>query len=173
LLKPGDPSYLVEPVWAAIRTVSSPEDVIERAPELRRLANKPSRKDDLDRLIAAASAAADDRGFKEDASWRLALVASPSSDRSILYTGKGILRVVARVTGTTVDRDNQGSDGRILAARMVGVEESRDANLALLVIGQSLCLPVSPRCGECPLHESCAYAGDAHLQMPLELESSA
>lgn len=170
LLRSGDPPYLVNPIWAVVRTITRAHDVVEQRDDLRRLAAQPSRREDLERVIVAAQSASSGAPYKEDAAWRLAHLASQSSDRNILYTSGGVLRVVARTTGTNVDRENQGSDGRILAARMVGVEPlAREANLALLVIAQNVCLPVGPRCGECPLEPECAYAAEAHLQMPLVL----
>ena len=121
-------------------------------------------------MIAAARAELAGSQFKWDQSWRLAHLASAGSDTSILYTGRGVLRVVARVTGTNVDRERQGSDGRLLAASFVGVEPyAREANLALVGIASSLCLSAAPRCWDCPLREICVFAEGAALQAAFDL----
>ena len=170
LLSPDDPHYFVTPVWGAIRDLKQPADVLGRASELTMLASSPSRKVDVARVVDAARLASEGEAFKEDAAWRLANLASPESDRTVLYTNRGVLRVVARVYGTPVDRTNQGSDGRIATARLVGVEpDARPANLALVVIAQSICLPTAPRCEECPLEDICKSSHELQRQMSLQL----
>lgn len=170
LLRPDDPPYMIGPVWGAIDGLADPSAILDRANELPLLASRPSHREDVERVIEAARLAQEGKPFIEDAAWRLANLASPDSDSSVLYTNRGVLRVVARVTGKPVDTTNQGSDGRIAAARLIGVEpEAREANLALVVLAQAICLPAAPRCGECPLSEICESADDLHVQMPLEL----
>lgn len=170
LLSPDDPHYFVAPVWGAIRDLTDPADVVSRVSDLSMLASTPSRREDVARVVEAARLATEGKPFKEDAAWRLANLASPESDRTVLYTNRGVLRVVARVSGTPVDRTNQGSDGRIAIARLVGVEpDARPANLALVVIAQSICLPAEPRCGECPLEDVCESSHDFQRQMSFQL----
>jgi len=170
LLRADDPPYLVGPVWGAIESLKAPSAIIDHEEELTLLASTASRRRDVERVVEAARLAVQSMPFKQDAAWRLADLASLDSDKSVLYTNRGVLRVVARVTASTVDSTNQGSDGRIAAARLVGVEpESREANLALVVIAQSLCLPIAPKCEECPLNQACASANDFCTQIPLEL----
>lgn len=170
LLRSGDPLYVIRPVWSAVEDITGPQDVVSREEDLRRLASKPSRREEVENVIAAARAELAGSQFKWDQSWRLAHLASAGSDTSILYTGRGVLRVVARVTGTNVDRERQGSDGRLLAASFVGVEPyAREANLALVGIASSLCLSAAPRCWECPLREICVFAEGAALQAAFDL----
>ena len=53
------------------------------------------------------------------------------------------------------------SEGRIAIARVVGYgPDARSAQLALLELGTDVCLPLRPKCGQCPLRSWCRSADD-------------
>lgn len=94
-----------------------------------------------------------------ESSARLIALASDGSDEDLMFTDRGVLRVVARFFGSKVDRENQRSQGRIEAARLVGgAGHEVAANLALVELARSVCLPDAPLCGECPLASGCSEA---------------
>lgn len=76
----------------------------------------------------------------------------------------GPLRVVARVTGRSVDKRRANSDGRLDIARMIGgsmmegaADHSRRAYGALLELASAVCRPNDPDCSVCPLLDRCAF----------------
>ena len=76
-----------------------------------------------------------------------------------LVTSAAVLRVTARVTGTTVDRRNRNSTGRMELAKLVGVgEDAATLNVAMHRLGQSVCTPRNPACHNCPVRAICADA---------------
>ena len=86
-----------------------------------------------------------------------ARVALGPDEDPVLVT-KGVLRVAARYWGTSVDRRNSRSDGRIALARMIGAEDatSDHAYLALIELADSVCTASTrPACSKCPLRSSC------------------
>ena len=77
------------------------------------------------------------------------------SEEPVLAT-KGVLRVTSRFVGEPVDRKNRLTDGRLSVARMVGgAANFRGAHLGLIELANSLCRPVEPICGGCPLSDWC------------------
>ena len=78
------------------------------------------------------------------------------SDEPVLVT-KGVLRVAGRFTGDPVDTRNRLTDGRLAIARMIGGgTEARPAHLGLIELAAAVCRPVDPKCGSCPLADTCA-----------------
>ena len=76
-----------------------------------------------------------------------------------LVTSAAVLRVTARLTGTTVDRRNRNSTGRMELAKLVGVgEDAATLNVAMHRLGQSVCTPRNPACHNCPLRTICSDA---------------
>jgi DNA (cytosine-5)-methyltransferase 1 len=76
-----------------------------------------------------------------------------------LIVSASTLRVVARLSGTEVDQERKLSDGKVAIARLVGAGGTISwANASLSALGRSVCLPVRPRCGDCPLQDNCASA---------------
>jgi DNA (cytosine-5)-methyltransferase 1 len=66
------------------------------------------------------------------------------------------LRVVSRLTGTDVDRQNQGSSGRMELAKLMGVGDgAARINAAMHRLGADICCTVNPSCGRCPLARLC------------------
>jgi DNA (cytosine-5)-methyltransferase 1 len=93
----------------------------------------------------------------------LAVLAVPTageddSEEPVIVT-KGVHRVAARFTGG-IARRNRLSDGRIAVAQMIGYDsDARAAHLALVELANSVCRPVDPYCGRCPLAERCHEYG--------------
>lgn len=88
----------------------------------------------------------------------LAARVAPGPDEDPVLVTKGVLRVAARYWGTTVDRRNSRSDGRIALARMIGAEDttSDHAYLALIELADAVCTaPTRPACAKCPLRSGC------------------
>ena len=104
----------------------------------------------------------------QDSSVRLVALASPHCDDDILFSDRGVLRVVARFNGSRVDRANKLSDGRLELAGLIGSGRAASlANLALVEVAQSVCLPAKPRCSECPLAEHCSYGSGLGVQQAM------
>ena len=102
-----------------------------------------------------------------DSTADLAVLAVPSTFSSDaagdaeepVLVGKGVLRVAARFFGTSVDRRNKLTDGRIAVARMIGIGPwSRAAQKGLIELANSLCRSDSQACDRCPLSEHCQSA---------------
>lgn len=80
-------------------------------------------------------------------------------DEEPVIVTQAALRVASRVLGETSDRKNKLTDGRLAVARLIGFGElSRNAHLAVLEIGRSLCSPMDPECISCPLRAQCEHA---------------
>lgn len=93
------------------------------------------------------------------ASWEESLVRMIGLGEPSLIPTKQSLRVVARVTGTNVDTENQQSQGRMLLARFLGLDdESAPVGAALQALGRVICTANDPDCGRCPLKKHCAYS---------------
>ncbi len=77
----------------------------------------------------------------------------------VLLNTQASLRVAARVNGTRSDEINRLSDGKVDLARLVGGGLQAPARMAALrLIGLTLCRKSQPRCGECPLVDTCHFA---------------
>ncbi|MEU0939938.1 DNA cytosine methyltransferase [Embleya sp. NPDC005971] len=74
----------------------------------------------------------------------------------LLLVGQGSLRVAARVTGSTSDRTNRLSDGRVDLSKIIGAGEQAPLRMAAIrLIGSSYCRESDPMCGSCPLRTFC------------------
>jgi A/G-specific adenine glycosylase len=69
-----------------------------------------------------------------------------------------VVRVTARLTAEPEDPARAAVRGRLLAAASALIDAARpgDSNQALMELGATVCQPRAPRCGECPLSETCA-----------------
>lgn len=77
------------------------------------------------------------------------------SEEPVLAT-KGVLRVAGRYFGEDVNRRNRLSDGRMAVARMIGGgTAARDAHKGLIELANTICRPLDPACGQCPLTQQC------------------
>ncbi|WP_420033722.1 DNA cytosine methyltransferase [Streptomyces sp. cg28] len=74
----------------------------------------------------------------------------------LLLVGQGQLRVAARVNGSTADRSNRLSDGRVDLARLIGAGEDAPLRMAgIRRIGMTVCRETEPYCTDCPLRPHC------------------
>ena len=70
-----------------------------------------------------------------------------------------ILRVVARITGTNINEKNRNSSGRMALGQILGGNsQGPKLSASLHLLGRSICLQSSPRCGSCPVRKHCATA---------------
>lgn len=122
---------------------------------------------DLAETIAAEGGSLDDehldqlvtRGLLRRAASELAMIADPEGEEPVI-ANTAALRVAGRFfQGTERWLKNRNSDGRIAVGRLIGFDrESRQAQVALIELGNGLCTPKAPACGHCPLEEWCRYA---------------
>ncbi len=180
ILHAADNRGIVNTVWPLIEPVDSAQALVEVADSITGLLalpkiGTPSRVEAFQAVVTAAKRSVTGNGDDLDGVSRtsLRLAQLVAGERDVLFSERGVLRPVARYSGRPVDRANQRSDGRIEMARLVGVDEpdaeldilskprvekARLANLALLEIAQSICVPGIPHCGICPLADDCEYA---------------
>ena len=81
-----------------------------------------------------------------------------------------VVRVFARLLDLDSDISLPATRRELwrLAEAMLPNEEVGDYNQALMELGQRVCRPQNPRCGECPLQDRCrAYAAGAQSQRPV------
>ena len=76
-----------------------------------------------------------------------------------IVPSRSSLRVMARLSGSHVDRERSMSDGRIELGRAIGVEEGGSRlNAALHGFGRVVCTTADPSCPSCPLGRYCVSA---------------
>jgi DNA (cytosine-5)-methyltransferase 1 len=166
---------VVKHVWRLLRAWCRPQDTLAAEDNLRRLGGFISRAGragtvaELARSLADNPAALrDDDGLRRvpglyESVADLAVLVVPAgvdddSEEPVLVT-KGVLRVAARFSGHPVHRRNRLTDGRLEVARMIGIDSvARRAHLGLIELANTLCRPVDPVCGSCPLVKNCAGA---------------
>lgn len=149
----------------------SPETV--NAPTSRRL--RRELVTDRGRLAMTRTAAAAKvlrrSGWEAVEQWTEAAGLGPAGRQWVLAIGLGAehvvtstatLRVAARFTGTDVDSERRGSNGRLVLAQLIG--GGPDAHLvtgAIAALATEVCVPGPPRCGECPVAAGCLTASTA------------
>ena len=175
----------VRQAWAAVRSLSTPQETLDAMPLLRRIADQWGRASRCDQLAESASwfvenpnalspsASAAELKSAPNVSGAVADLACrvvPGDSEDPVIAGYGVLRVAARFQGGTVDRRNKLSDGRLAIARMIGGEDrSHEAHLALIELANGLCGPGAPDCGHCPLEPWCVEAAARPVQSTLGL----
>jgi DNA (cytosine-5)-methyltransferase 1 len=86
------------------------------------------------------------------------------SGQDVLLANQAAFRVAARVAGTTSNRVNRMSDGRVDLARLVGAgEDAPRRTAALRLLGSTLCREPGTLCGSCPLRPYCATVDENPL----------
>lgn len=83
-----------------------------------------------------------------------AAVLSIAYGRSYAAVDGNIVRVLSRLEGLARP-DAKGEPHASLAAALLDRRRPGDWNQALMELGQTICLPKAPRCGECPLRCHC------------------
>jgi DNA (cytosine-5)-methyltransferase 1 len=120
------------------------------------------------RLGMAASVLAGSPAVWTDRAWVRAAALGRAAEGWVRCVGLGedkvivsaaTLRVVARLTGSEVDQERQLSNGKVMAARFIGSgDRTAWLNASLSALGANVCTPVKPRCGVCPLQDTCVTA---------------
>lgn len=93
----------------------------------------------------------------------------PDGKADPISSSTPLLRLASRFFGSSVDRVNRGSDGRMAIARLVGVDyegakdpvgESQGAlcKIGLMELAEVICHRSNPECSECPLNRWCTFA---------------
>jgi DNA (cytosine-5)-methyltransferase 1 len=157
-------------LWPILAKLDSPGDTVSNDTQLREMAGWVDRTTHASKVLEAAAYFADNPadfdtvdGMRQaphvtESIAELAARVAPGPDEDPVLVTKGVLRVAARHSGTSVNRRNLLSDGRIALARLIGAEDetSDHAFLALIELADTLCGPGRPTCPECPLRKTCA-----------------
>jgi DNA (cytosine-5)-methyltransferase 1 len=169
--------------YKATLSCHTPEITLENEGPLRRIAGVLGRGLRVDELIAAAAYFCEHPDGLEANSPSENLAKAPNVSRALatlcarivpgesedpVIVNQAVLRVAARYQGTSVDRRNKLSDGRLAVAAMIGGDElSHEAHLALIQIGQTVCGPSTTDCAHCPLESDCATTAGLTIQQSL------
>lgn len=86
-----------------------------------------------------------------------AAVLSIAYDTPLAVLDGNVARVLARLEATRGDLRAPGRWKALanLSERLLAIEASGDWNQALMELGEVVCMPMSPRCGECPVARWC------------------
>jgi DNA (cytosine-5)-methyltransferase 1 len=165
----------VRHVWGALKRWTSPDETVAAADALLRIGVLIDRTDRAEALLALARVASDGEHHFSDEDLAalvssraitqsqadIAALAVPfggedTSEEPVVVT-KGVLRVVARLTGEKeLEYKNKLTDGRLAVARTIGFgSDSREAHTALMELAARVCRP-RPECTVCPVERYCA-----------------
>jgi DNA (cytosine-5)-methyltransferase 1 len=169
--------------YKATLSCHTPEITLENEGPLRRIAGVLGRGLRVDELIATAAYFCEHPDGLEANSPSENLAKAPNVSRALatlcarivpgesedpVIVNQAVLRVAARYQGTSVDRRNKLSDGRLAVAAMIGGDElSHEAHLALIQIGQTVCGSSTTDCAHCPLESDCATTAGLSIQQSL------
>jgi DNA (cytosine-5)-methyltransferase 1 len=164
-------------LWPLLAKFESPADTVNHGEQLREMASWIKRQHRADEVLEAAAwlnehpdELATIEGMARvpglmPAMAELAARVVPDDDEDPVIATQSALRVAARFIGEPVDRQNKRSNGRMAIARLIGVGETGErAHLALLELGERVCTPQAPSCGECPLQAWCVEAARRPVQ---------
>lgn len=170
----------VRHIWGMLKRWTSPAETVAAADALRRIGVMIDRSERADVLLELAQLTnVNGHRFSDDD--LVALVASraitqsqadiaalavpfgeeDTSEEPVVVT-KGVLRVVARITGEKeLEYKNKLTDGRLAVARTIGFGvDSRQAHTALMELAARVCRP-RPECTVCPVERYCASSEKA------------
>ncbi len=168
----------------AICTLTDPATTLEQAPLLGVAARGLGRADRFEELLETATHFAEDGAGldREDPceamasaphvskalSWLIGLLVVGPEEEPVV-ANQASLRVASRYWDSGVDRQNRLSHGRVDIARIAGGDDDRShsALMAIMQIGNTLCLPAETHCGRCPLERSCRFAATVPVQESL------
>lgn len=169
----GETDMVTRALWPIVSGWSSPTDLLSDQDTLLEVATWLGKEGTATDLIAFASLIVDEHASLDDdrmAEWvsrgllsrplaELAMLADPKGEEPVI-ANTAALRVAGRFfQGSERWLSNRNSDGRIAVGRLIGFdEESRDAQIALVELGQRVCSPKAPACGRCPLSTWCVSA---------------
>lgn len=86
-----------------------------------------------------------------------------------------VMRVVSRVTGDAGEISSPVTKARFTEAAQLLLDRRRpgDFNQAMMELGATVCIPRSPRCGECPVSGFCqARATGREGELPVKLKKN-
>lgn len=96
-------------------------------------------------------------GAAEELVVRVIALGEPS-----ILTSTPLLRAVGRITDTRAADERRGSEGRLVAARIVGIgADAYFISAALHSLGRSVCVSGTPHCTGCPVQRLCKTARPA------------
>jgi A/G-specific adenine glycosylase len=87
-----------------------------------------------------------------------------------------VMRVVSRVTADAGEISSPATKARFTEAAQLLLDRRRpgDFNQAMMELGATVCIPRSPRCGECPVSGFCqARATGRENELPVKLKKNA
>ncbi|HUS20103.1 MAG TPA: A/G-specific adenine glycosylase [Terriglobales bacterium] len=84
-----------------------------------------------------------------------AAIASIAHDEPRAVVDGNVERVVQRIAGTAVPQAAVWA----FAQAMIGRRRPGDFNQAMMELGATVCTPVSPECGRCPVRDACRSEG--------------
>lgn len=112
------------------------------------------------------------RGLKGVGDYTAAAIASIAFDRPAAVVDGNVYRVLARVFGiaTPIDSTAGRREFSALAGDLLDPEHPGDHNQAVMELGATVCLPRSPRCGQCPVATRCiARREDRIAHLPVKV----
>jgi A/G-specific adenine glycosylase len=86
-----------------------------------------------------------------------------------------VIRVISRMTGDAGEISSPATKARFTAAaqRLLDPGRPGDFNQAMMELGATVCIPRSPRCGECPVERFCAgRAAGRERELPVKLKKN-
>ena len=101
-----------------------------------------------------------------------AAIASFCYGEPVAAVDGNVSRVIARLYGVEEAINSSAGARQIdtLAAELLDPEDPGTHNQAMIDLGAMICVPVSPRCGECPLSGHCEAFGSGHVdRLPVKI----
>ncbi len=105
-----------------------------------------------------------------------AAIASIAFNQPHAAVDGNVMRVVSRVTGDAGEISSPVTKARFTEAAQLLLDPRRpgDFNQAMMELGATVCIPRSPRCGECPVSRFCAaHASGRQNELPVKLKKNA
>jgi A/G-specific adenine glycosylase len=104
-----------------------------------------------------------------------AAIASIAFNQPHAAVDGNVMRVVSRVTGDAGEISSPITKARFTEAAQLLLDRRRagDFNQAMMELGATVCVPRSPRCGECPVARFCqARATNRETELPVKLKKN-
>ena len=97
-------------------------------------------------------------------------ILSISFDQRVPLLDGNVMRVFSRLKASRDDIKDAATQKKLwaIAESLVDAERPGDWNQALMELGATVCLPETPRCGDCPLQGECqAFAQGIQEELPV------
>lgn len=98
-------------------------------------------------------------------------IASIAFGRSAAVLDGNVIRVFTRLLDLDIDVSQPANRQKLwgIAADWAPTQGAGDYNQALMELGQTICRPKNPRCGECPIQAHCqAFANGSQAERPVK-----